>query len=155
MRRRGREILVVVAVLSLVGAAELSFKWASAPRATVEIVNEGSTPIEDLIMTCGDSRTAVPTISPGATARVFLTSAGTHTLKIRFRQQGNALGVYEMPGFDVGLLVSGRFKQVLRVKTNEVERFQDDDDATTPAGSVARGVLKSMGQDDEDETKPQ
>jgi hypothetical protein len=108
------------------------------------VQNAGVEPILGLTLTAGASRASVPRIEPGGVARLYLGGRGVHTLRMRFNQKGNALGAYEQPGFDAALLNRDSFKLVLRVRTNEVERYQDDGDPATPAGKLLQAFWKSV-----------
>jgi hypothetical protein len=78
-------------------------------------------------------------IAPGETAKLFLVGLPKTPLKLTFRQRGNALTSFELPEFDSALLRKDRSRLVLNVRTNEVERYQEEDDPS-PLRRGARGA---------------
>jgi hypothetical protein len=126
-------------------AAEVGLNLARGPEACVEVVNGGAEPIERLTLSCGSSRASIDRIAPEGTARLYLRGRGVHPLVMRFTQKGNALGVFEYPAFNPGQMSAEGFKLVLRVRTNEVERFQDDSDPSTTAGQLLQAFWKNVG----------
>lgn len=129
-------VVIGAAVVLALGTAEVVLNRLRGPEACVEVWNEGAEPIENLTLTCGGGRVDGPRIAPGDSARLYIGSPEARTLVLRFRQKGNALGTFELPGFSATLLRRDGFKQVLRIRSNEVERYLDDADPATPAGRL-------------------
>jgi hypothetical protein len=149
MTRRTRSTLIVLTVVAVLAGAEVALNLLKGPEACVQIENPGAEPVNDLVVVCGQSRVKVPTIEPGGTARVFLAGRQVNTLQLNFRQRGNAIGSFQLPGFNPAQMHSGSFKLVLRLRPNEVERFQDDAEPTTSLGKFLRDLwnntLESLG----------
>ncbi|MFO0909733.1 MAG: hypothetical protein U0794_15530 [Isosphaeraceae bacterium] len=154
MKKRTRRIVVFGGIACLLVLLELILDYKRGSDALVEVRNPGLEPITNLVITYGKERTNVGTIAPGDKARAFIAGRGEQPLVLSFRQKGNALGTYEIPSFDADGLREGQFKLVLSIRNNEVERYQDDSEATTPGSWVAQGVWRELvGKDDE--TQPQ
>jgi hypothetical protein len=140
MTRRTRWTLIVLVIMALLVAAEVMLNLARGPQAMVQIENNGAEPIEDLVLVLGASRAEVLRVAPGAKAKVYLAGQGPRTLRLSFRQRGNALSGFDYPGFDPVQLSRDGFKLVLRVRPNEVERYQDDAEPATPMGWIVRDL---------------
>lgn len=149
MSRRNRGAVVALAMTAGLIVTEVVLNLLRGPEGMVQIENAGAEPIEGLVLTFGGRRTAVPQVAPGATARVFINGRGTDTLQLSFRQRGNPLNGYQTQGFDPELLQRGGFKLVLRIRPNEVVRYQDDAGAATPLGRAVQNLwqwfLKGLG----------
>jgi hypothetical protein len=144
MTGRKRGVLIGVGVLAILTAAEVALEWARSPQACVLVENLGDAPIEDLVLTAGAAREAVAPVGPGATAVVYVAGRAPATLQVRFRQRGNAMTSYELPGFDPPEMSRDGSRLVLKVRPNEVERFQEEGDPTTPMGRYARDVWRRI-----------
>jgi hypothetical protein len=94
----------------------------------VMVVNPGAEPMEGLVLTSGGSRDTVARIAPGESAKLFLNGRGKDQLKLAFRQRGNAITSIHLPEFDPAMLHQDGSRLVLVVRTNEFERYQEEDD---------------------------
>lgn len=155
MTKSKRNILIgAAALLGLVGV-EAGYNVLKSPKACVEIENLGPEPIEDLAVACGESRVEGVSIAPGATAKVFVSGRGPGLLSLRFRQKGNALSSFDLPGFDPAQMSREGFRLMLRLRPNEVERFQDVAEPNTMLGRWKRDFLirfrESTGLSTEDD----
>jgi hypothetical protein len=144
MSRRNRGILIFLAVVLLLAGGEVALRLAWVPDATVQVENLGAEPIEDLVVTLGERRFAVPPVRPGQVVRVAVSGSAEGTLRLRFRQRGNALGVFELPGFDPVQMSRDESKLVLKIRPNEVERFQEEAEPTTLFGRFSRMVSRQF-----------
>ncbi|GAC1473945.1 MAG: hypothetical protein NVSMB9_23450 [Isosphaeraceae bacterium] len=144
MTRRKRNTLILLAFLLALVGAEIVLNRVRGPEACVQVENLGSEPMRDLIVLLGSSRARVPLVEPGGTARVFVHGRGAQTLVLKFGQAGNPMTDFEVPGFDPGQMNSEGFKLMLRVRPNEVERFFDDAEPTTPMGHSFQGFRKKL-----------
>jgi hypothetical protein len=144
MTRRARGVWIGVAVVGTLLGAELVLEAVKSPEACVEVENQGAEPIEGLVVTCGTDRAVAPKVAPGDKVRLLVAGKGPQTLQLGFRQRGNGLTGYQVPGFDPGQMAADNFKIVLQIRTNEVIRFQDDADPTTPLGRVVRDLWNSI-----------
>ncbi|MGE3821677.1 MAG: hypothetical protein AB7I30_19875 [Isosphaeraceae bacterium] len=144
VNRWGWGLALLVVTLA---AVEVGLNLWMGTRAAVEVWNDGSEPVEDLVVTLGSDRVEVPRLAAGDATVVRLGGSGHRTLVLRFRQRGNALGTFELPGFDPAQVRSDGMKQVIRLRPNEIERYLDDDDVpATPAGRLAK--LAKQGFED-------
>jgi hypothetical protein len=125
MTSRKRYLMIGGALLAVV-AIEIGVGALRVPVATVRVVNDGAAPIEGLIVTCGKSETIVARIDSGASADVRVAGRTALPLKLRYHQRGNAMSELELPQFDPPALAREGFVLVLRIRTNEYERYQDD-----------------------------
>jgi hypothetical protein len=144
MTRRARGVWIGVAVVAALVGAELVLEAVKRPEACVEVENLGAEPIEGLVVTCGPDRAVAPKVAPGDKVRLLVAAKGPHTLQLGFRQRGNALTAYQVPGFDPGQMAADGSKLVLQLRPSEVIRFQDDADPTTPLGRVVRDLWNSI-----------
>jgi hypothetical protein len=142
MTRRTRIILIVVAIATILIGFEVGFTLWRGSQACIQVENLGEEPMENVVLTCGSSRASVPRIEGGRAAQLYLGGDSTNTLSMSFRQRGNAMTGFQMPGFNPAQLNREDFKLMLRVRTNEVERFQEDGEPSTPLGRMARDVQK-------------
>ena len=143
-RRTLRRLSVFLAIVAVLVTAEVALNHWQGSAGCVEVVNEGQEPIEDLILTCGAHREGVSKIPAGAAARIYLGSHGSESLVVKFRQRGNVIGTYEVPGFNADDLRRDGFKLVLKVRPGEVERYQDDDEPTSPVALLVNRAWKGI-----------
>jgi hypothetical protein len=148
MTRRTRGTLIVLAVLGTLLGAEVVLNLLKDPEALVLVENKGPEPIEGLVVAFGSRKAEVAYVAPGETARLLMSGRGTQTLQLSFRQKGNAMGGYQVPGFDPGLMSRDGSKLVLEIHPNQVIRYQDEGEPSTPVGryasDVGQRVWKSM-----------
>ena len=127
----------------LVGAEVAVRQWVS-PKACVQIINQGDWVMDGLVVSFADSKVVVGRLGVGQSAQVWLTAGPKGLLRLDFRQKGNALNGFQVPDFDPEANTRDGFKLVLIVKTNEVQRFMDDDDARkdleTLGGRIKRWI---------------
>ena len=128
--------MIVLSVLLGLTVIEVVLNWVRGPEALLQIENLGPEPVGSLVVSLGNTRVPVAAIEPGGTARVPLHGRGPETLRLSFRQAGNAMTGYLHPGFDPVQMRRDGFKLVLGVRPNEVERFLDDAEPATPIGKA-------------------
>jgi hypothetical protein len=149
MTRRTKGKLIVIAILVALVGTEVGLNLWRGSEAMVQVENVGADPIDDLVVTCGDNRVVVGRVSPGESAKVWLRGHGPRMLQLTFSQRGNALGSFQLPGFDPADMNREGFKLVLRIRPNQVEKFQDDAEPATPLGRFVHKVwtdtLESLG----------
>jgi len=138
MTRRKRGTLIALGVVAFLVVAEVALDLARSPEAGVTVENAGDEPVDDLVVSFGDRRAEVGRLRPGGSATVRLGGRGEHPLRLTFRQRGNPIGSFELPGFNPAQMNGQGFKLVLRLRSNEVERFQDNAEPATPAARLAR-----------------
>ena len=127
MLRRRWIILLSVAAILLVGA-EVTFRQWEAPKTCVQIINQGDGTMEDLVVDYAGSKLMVGRLAEGQSTHVWLTAGPKGPLRLEFRQKRNPMAGFEVADFDPVQCLRDGFKLVLLVKTNEVQRFMDDDE---------------------------
>jgi len=119
-------------------------QWTS-PKACVQIVNQGDAVMEDLVVTYGETKITGGRVLVGQSVHVWLSAGPKGPLRLDFRQPGNAASSFQIPDFDPIQILQDGFKLVLLIKTNEVQRFVDDDETqkTGSLGDRVREWIKS------------
>jgi hypothetical protein len=134
MSHRVRVILITAIVLVL--GLELAFRWRSASKTCVEIINKGDSIMEDLVVSFEGSEVAVGPVASGATTHAWLSGRGKGTLTLAFKQKGNPMSGFLLDEFDPRQMRRDGLKMVLQVKPNEVEKYMEDDDTPTGMGGL-------------------
>src|SRR5206468_6321148 len=96
-------------------------------KACVQIVNQGQGKMDDLIVSYADTQVTLGRLGVGQSAHIWLTAGPKGPLRLDFRQEANALSGFQIPDFDPHQNSRDGFKLVLIVKSNEIQRFMDDD----------------------------
>jgi hypothetical protein len=134
MSRRVGIALVCLLVLALV--IEIGVRRLHNTRSSVEIVNEGDTLLENLVVTFGGSRIAMGAIGAGEKSRVWLSGGDKGTLSLSFTQARNPMSGFLIPEFDpVGMQRDG-LRMVIHVKPNQVLKYMDDEENSSPLGRL-------------------
>jgi hypothetical protein len=123
--------IVVAGAIILVVAAELIGRSWSRSTGCVEIVNEGDSAIDDLVIRYADTAVTRPRLEVGKSTKAFFTAAGKGALSLDFKQKGNPLKGFQVDDFDPADNLRNAYKLVLVVKNNRVERYLDDDPAAS------------------------
>ena len=142
MTRSKRGGLIVLGVVAGLVAAEVGLNLWKGPEACVQVDNLGAEPIEGLVVSSGSSRAEVPRVAPNGSVRVYLGGTGPRTLSLGFRQRGNSLTNYQLPGFDPALMSQDGTRLILQIQTNAIVRFQDEAEPSTPFGLYARDLWR-------------
>ena len=121
-------LLVTLGVVLLIGGIEAGLQFFRGSLGSVLLINEGTEPIEDLRVTMEGEEAVVPRIEAGESAKVSFGGHGPKPLKVKYRQKGSALTGFELPSFDPDSLRKENFRLVIRIRPDEFERYQDDDD---------------------------
>jgi hypothetical protein len=138
MTRKQRGVAIGLVIVGTLGGAELALQSWKGSRACVEIQNQGAEPIESLAFTLRAARTAVGRVESGATVKVWLSGEGPQTLQVDFRQKGNGLTGWQLPGFDPKGMARDGSRLIIQVRPNEIIRYQDEAEPSTPFGRYAR-----------------
>jgi hypothetical protein len=128
-RRRWIIALSLFAVL-LVGA-EITFRRWQSPKACVQIINNGDGAMEDVVVEYDGTKVLVGRLPMDASTHIWVTAGPKGLLKLDFRQKGNALKGFQVVDFDPMQNLRDSFKQVLVIKSNQFERFVEDDEFQT------------------------
>ena len=138
MSRRTQMILVGLIVL-LVGI-EIVVRITSPSRTSVQIINAGDAPIENLVVIYGGSRVGVGTLPAGENAQVGLTGSTKGSLALEFTQKGNPMSGFQIADFDPRSMRRDGLRQVLTIMPNQVMKYMDDDIDTTPLGRLGSRI---------------
>jgi hypothetical protein len=140
MRSQKWIILAAVLLLLTIGA-ELVFRPWESPKGCVQVINERSTTMEDLVVTYGDTKLRVGSLVAGQSTNVWLTAGAKGTLSLDFVQQGNPMNGFQVEEFDPTENRSNHLKLVLVLKEDRVERFMEDDLSTTPWQRLSDSII--------------
>jgi hypothetical protein len=143
-----RKWAIVVGSVIVVGvAAELAGRWWYTSSGCVEIVNQGDSALENLVVRYANTTVRRERLGVGQSTKVWFTSAERGLLSLDFHQKGNALKGFEVQDFDPADNLRNGFKLVLVVKPNRVERYMDDDPSvstTTLADRIKEWVSADL-----------
>ena len=131
-----RTQMVLIGLIVLVVGIEIAVRITSPSRTSVQIINAGDTPIENLVVIYGGSRVAVGTVPTGEKTQVGLTGWRKGTLSLEFTQQGNPMSGFQIANFDPRAMHRDGLRQVLTITPNQVMKYMDDDSDTSPLGRL-------------------
>ena len=134
MFNRIRIILITVIILIL--GIEVAVRFSSVSKTCVEIINKGDSMIENLVVSFAGSQVAVGSLPSGESTHVWLSGSQKGTLTLAFTQLGNPMSGFMVTDFDPRLMRRDGLKMVLQVKPNEVEKYMEDDESSTPVGRL-------------------
>jgi hypothetical protein len=136
MTRRRWLILGALLLLLTIGGEFLIRPWNSS-KGSVQIVNQGESTINDLVVTYGHTRVRVGQLAAGRSTNVWFTPAGKGTLGLEFHQKGNPMNGFLVEDFDPTENLANGLRLMLVVKEDRVERFMDDEQvSSTPWKSL-------------------
>lgn len=148
MTRRRWLILGALLLLLTIGGEVLVRPW-NPSKGSVQVVNQGESPMDDVVVTYSQTRVRVGTLGAGRSTNVWFTAGGKGTLSLEFRQKGNPTNGFQVQDFDPTENLANSFRLVLIVKENRVEKFMDDEPAaSTPWSSLAGSVRRLFEPDD-------
>ena len=124
MARRKRNLVIASFLLSLV-IAEVGLTRLRAPVGHVRVINQGTTPLEEVRLISGASAATIARIEPGNSALVSLAGRGVAPLSVTFSQKDNPLTNFELPDFDPAALQTEGSCLVLGIRPNECERYHE------------------------------
>jgi hypothetical protein len=128
MSRRWVIILCVLIVTLAVGLEWASRFWGSQTTSAL-VVNEGTEPMHAVFASYANTRISLGTIAPGEKSKVWFSAAGRGALKLEFSQKGNPLTGFKVEDFDPMEHRRDASRLVLVVKSNQVERYVEEDDS--------------------------
>lgn len=134
MSRRAGIILISAIVLIL--GIEVALRLSQTSRSSVEIANVGEVAIENLVVSFGGSQVGVGNLALGDTTHVWLSGIEKGTLSLSFTQAGNPMSGFLVPDFDPRSMRRDGLRLVLHIKPNEVMKFMDDEETSTPLGRL-------------------
>jgi hypothetical protein len=134
MSTRARIILIGVIIIVL--GVEIAVRFSGGSKTCVQIVNKGDTSLENLVVSFPGSEIGVGSIQAGESVRVWLSGRRKGTLTLAFKQAGNPTSGFMVDDYDPPFMRRGGLKMVLNVKPNEVEKYMEDDESSTPLGRL-------------------
>jgi hypothetical protein len=146
MSKTKRGVLIGIGLVGFLIAVEVGLNVWRGSQACIEVVNSGSEPIEDLVITLGSSRAVGGRLEPGQSVSLYLSARKPGTLLMTFHQRGNPLGSFPMHEFDPNRVREENFKVILNVRPNEIERSQDDADPATPLGRLIKALMDRINR---------
>jgi hypothetical protein len=141
MTRQKWIVLGGVFLLLLAVMAELVVRPWNPSKACVQIVNQGDSAIEDLVMDYGETKISVGRLGSGESTNVWFSAAEKGSIALEFSQQGNPMKGFQIPEFDPIDNIRNGFKLILVLKKDQVERFMEDDPTRTPLKSLMDNVI--------------
>jgi hypothetical protein len=127
MSRRTRNLSIVIAVLVL-AVVELAYQYQRPRVACVLVNNQSSEPIEGLTITCDTSSARAPRILAGESVKLYLAGGGNQVLVLKYSHKGSALQGFQVAGFDLAAMSRERSRLVINIRSNEFERYQEEDE---------------------------
>jgi hypothetical protein len=137
MTRRRWIILCVLLLLLTIGGELLVRPW-NPSKGSVQIVNQGESTMDDLVVTYAHTSVRVGALAAGRSTNVWFTAGGKGTLSLEFHQKGNPANGFQVQEFDPSENLANGLRLMLIVKEDRVERFMDDEQpSSTPWKSIA------------------
>jgi hypothetical protein len=138
MSRRNAVILGILILVAAVGL-ECAFRFGALATGCAQIVNEGDEPIEDLVASYAGTSVTLGRIAPGEKTKVWFSGSKKGLLALMFTQKGNALNGFKVDDFNPTELRRDGSRLVLLVKSNQVQRFvEEDDESRSPPRMLDR-----------------
>jgi hypothetical protein len=132
-RRTG---IVLISVIVLILGIEVAVRLSRTSRSGVEIANLGEVALENLVVSFGGSQVGVGNLAPGGSTHVWLSGKDKGSLSLSFTQAGNPMSGFLIPEFDPRSMHRDGLKMVIHIKPNEVMKFMDDEQTSTPLGRL-------------------
>lgn len=137
-RRTG---IVLISVIVLILGIEVAVRLSHNARSSVEIANLGGTMLENLVVSFGGSQVGAGNLAPGDSTHVWLSGKDKGSLSLSFTQAGNPMSGFLIPQFDLRSMHRDGLKMVIHIKPNEVMKFMDDEDTSTPLGRLRDRII--------------
>jgi hypothetical protein len=148
---RRRWILVLSLLAFLLIGAEVTLRRWQSPKACIQIINDGDGVMEDLVLDYADTKIPVGRLGMKLSTHVWVTAGPKGPLRLDFRQKGNALKGFQIPEYDPQQNLQDFFKMVLVVKSNEIQRFVEDDEFRKKPESLGDRVKQWLSSEFEPE----
>jgi hypothetical protein len=128
-RRRRSWLIALVVLVPALATVEVLVRRLERPKAALQIDNQGDGPMQDLVVTYGDTRMPVGTLLRGRSARLRMTVGPMGPLRLDFRQKDSPIQSFWVPDYDPAQNLEDGFKQVLVVGGLQIQRYAEEDDA--------------------------
>jgi hypothetical protein len=126
MSRRKAVILGILVVMLAIGL-EWAFREGGAATGCAVVENAESQPMEGVVASFADAKVSLGTLAPGEKARVWFSGAGRGVLSFEFTQASNPMKGFKVDEFNPTELRRDGSRLVLVVKSNQVERYIEED----------------------------
>jgi hypothetical protein len=140
-KTRSRRAWIWGFVLALV-AIEIGVRILGGSRASVEVVNQGSAPMEDLRITCDGREMSVDSIEVGRSVRLRVTSNGPSPFHMTFKQPHCQFSTVDIEEFDARDLQEQGQRLIIAIGDGESSRYCED---TPSFGNRVRRTLRDLG----------
>lgn len=139
---RRRWIIVLAVLLGLLAAVEVVVRQWERPKATLQIINEGSGILEDLVVSYGDSRMPAGSILKGQSVHLRMTAGPPGRLRLDYRQKNNPIQSFWIDDYDPAQNLQDGYKQVLVVGGPQIQRYAEEDDTLQDQESLLARVQR-------------
>lgn len=136
-----RNWLILIGLVMPLLAVELGVWFTRQPRGCLRLVNQGTTPIEGLSVSFDANEVAVDRLGAGEAATVWLDGGRQGTLSLSFQQRGNPMKGLQVPDFNPREMSRNGLKLVLEIRTNEVTRYMEEREPSTPLSRLGARLL--------------
>jgi hypothetical protein len=106
---------LLIALVGGLAAAELVLRFSVRSKVLVEVVNNGTAPIENLRVVCAGDETGIPRIDPGQRGSAYVSGVKKAPLTLRFKQTKSVLSMINLDEFDAPTLVANGEKVVIEM----------------------------------------
>ena len=144
---RRRWIVATAVLIVLLVAAEVVVRQWERPKACLQILNDGTGPIEDLVVVYAETRMPAGRVLAGQSVHLWLTAGPPGPLRLEFRQKGNALQGFQIADYDPAQNIQDAYKLVLAVGPNQVQRYVEDDDTRKEQESLGARIMRWLELD--------
>ncbi len=133
-------MIIAAGLVLLAGAAEITVRPWKAATGCVQIINQGESAIEDLVLSYAGTKVRVGRVGAGQSSQAWFTAGKLGPLNLEFKQKGNPLTGFQVADYDPASNIRDGLKLVLLVKKDQVERSVDDDDTAKARESFIKRV---------------
>jgi hypothetical protein len=127
-----RACIALVSMTILILGLEIAVRFSQSARTGIEIINAGDSLLQNLVITFEGSHVVVGDVAAGQSAHVWLSGIAKGTLTLSFTQAGNPMSGFQIADFDPRSIRRDGLKQVVQIKSNEVVKYMDDEESSTP-----------------------
>ena len=89
--------------------------------------------MQGVVASYADTRVSLGSLAPGEKSKVWFSAAGRGPLKFEFTQKGNPMTGFKVDEFDPMEHHRDASRLVLAVKSNQVERYVEEDESVKSA----------------------
>jgi hypothetical protein len=143
MSRTKRAAIAVGVLLALVAtvAVEVGFRFFLPGEAIVEVINHGSAPMKDVVLSCDGREVGTDRIDVDESVRFTVSARGPRPLILRFRQPNSLFQDLQIDEFDATFLRSEDQRIVIELRDGDFIRYNEDD------GTLVGGARKRLREE--------